>query len=93
MQEAADNHPEVVFEDLDGGESKMQETADRHPEVVFEDLDGGESKVQEAADKHPEVVFEDLSHLVDMGFDPLIAHAALVEAKGVLQQAVQILLN
>ena len=35
---------------------------------------------------------EDVATLAGMGFDPLLAHAALLEAKGSLQRALQILL-
>ena len=57
--------------------------------------DGEENNPTCAVVTPPEVVIkdEDLAYLAAMGFDPLLAHAALMEAKGVLQRAVQILLN
>lgn len=53
------------------------------------------SKQSSAAATPPVVMLkdEDLAFLAAMGFDAPLAHAALMEAKGVLQRAVQILLN
>ena len=41
----------------------------------------------------PVIKDEDLASLAAMGFDTLLAHAALVQANGVLRHALQILLN